>query len=109
VSDAQKRTRQTNRKQNRAQRKAQEIRRAESSVPAPLDLTVAVAQEEIVPVEVTAPAQASRRVSRNKTQAVTYVLPREVEYTYIESDLRRLIITAGALLVLMIVLLFLLD
>lgn len=109
MSDAQKRTRQTNRKQNRAQRKAQEVRRAESSVPAPLDLTVAVAQEEIIPTETTAPVQASRRVSRNKTQAMTYVLPREVEYKYIESDLRRLIITAGAMLILMFILLFVLD
>lgn len=109
MSDGQKRTRQTTRKQNRAQRKAQEVRRAESSVPAPLDLTVAMEQEEIVPAETTASAQASRRVSRNKTQAVTYVLPRDVEYAYIRSDLRRLIITAGALLVLMFVLLFILD
>ena len=109
MSDGQKRTRQTTRKQNREQRKAQEVRRAESSVPAPLDLTVAMEQEEIVPAETTASAQASRRVSRNKTQAVTYVLPRDVEYAYIRSDLRRLIITAGALLVLMFVLLFILD
>ena len=109
MSDGQKRIRQTNRKQNRAQRKAQEVRRAESSVPAPLDLTVALEQEEIVPAETTASVQASRRVSRNKTQAVTYVLPRDVEYAYIRSDLRRLIITAVALLILMFALLFILD
>ena len=109
MSDGQKRIRQTNRKQNRAQRKAQEVRRAESSVPAPLDLTVALEQEEIVPAETTASVQASRRVSRNKAQAVTYVLPRDVEYAYIRSDLRRLIITAVALLILMFALLFILD
>jgi hypothetical protein len=48
-------------------------------------------------------------VNRPKTQAVTYVLPRDVEYAYIRSDLRRLILTAGALLILMFVLLFVLD
>lgn len=106
MSDRQKRT---NRKQNRAQRKAQEVRLAESSAPAPLDLTVALEQDELVPTGATAPVQASRRVNRSKTQAVTYVLPRNVEYAYIRSDLRRLIITAGALLVLMFVLLFVLD
>ncbi len=109
MSDRQKRTKQTARKQNRAQRKAQEVRLAESSAPAPLDLTVALEQEELVPAAATAPVQASRRINRNKSQAVTYVLPRETEYAYIRSDLRRLIITAGALLVLMFVLLFVLD
>ena len=107
MSDRQKRT--TNRKQNRAQRKAQEVRLAESSAPAPIDLTVALEQEELVPSGATTPVQASRRVNRSKTQAVTYVLPRNVEYAYIRSDLRRLILTAGALLVLMFVLLFILD
>jgi hypothetical protein len=109
VSDRQKRTKQTARKQNRAQRKAQEVRLAESSAPAPLDLTVALEQDELVPAPATAPAQASRRINRNKSQTATYVLPRAVEYAYIRSDLRRLIITAGALLVLMFVLLFALD
>jgi hypothetical protein len=109
VSDRQKRIRQTNRKPNRAQRKAQEVRMAESSAPAPVDLTVALDQDEIVPAAATAPAQANRRVNRPKTQAVTYVLPRDVEYAYIRSDLRRLILTAGALLILMFVLLFVLD
>ncbi len=80
---------------------------AESSAPAPVDLTVALDQDEIVPA--TATAQANRRVNRPKTQAVTYVLPRDVEYAYIRSDLRRLILTAGALLILMFVLLFVLD
>lgn len=109
MSDRPKRTRQTNRKPNRAQRKAQEVRFAESSAPAPVDLPVALEQDEIVPVAATAPVQASRRANRGKTQAVTYVLPREVEYAYISSDLRRLILTAAALLVLMFVLLFVLD
>ncbi len=54
--------------------------------------------------------QAGRRVNRRQTaQAVTYVLPRETEYGYIRSDLRRLILTAGGLLVLMFALLFVLD
>ncbi|HET9659392.1 MAG TPA: hypothetical protein VFP05_03615 [Thermomicrobiales bacterium] len=109
MSDRPRRTRQTNRKPNRAQRKAQEVRLAESSSPAPVDLTVALEQDEIVPAATTAPAQASRRVNRGKSQAATYVLPRDVEYAYIRSDLRRLILTAAALLVLMFVLLFVLD
>ncbi len=109
MSDRQKRTKQTARKQNRAQRKAQEVRMAESSAPAPLDLTVTLDQDEIVPAATTAPVQASRRVARTKAQAVTYILPRDVEYAYIRSDLRRLILTAGALLVLMFVLLFVLE
>ena len=110
MSERPRKTRSTNRKPNRSQRKAQEIRQAESSVPAPVDLTVALDQESLVSAESTAPVQASRRVNRRvATQPVTYVLPREVEYGYIRADLRRLILTAGALLVFMFVLLFVLD
>jgi len=105
-----KRTKQPNaRKVNRSQRKAQEVRLAESSAPAPLDLTVTLDQDELVNLEATAPVQASRRVNRQKSQPVQYVLPREVEYGYIRSDLRRLILMAGGLLVFMFALLFILD
>lgn len=110
MSDRQKRSKQQNvRKVNRSQKKAQEVRLAESSAPAPLDLTVALEQEELVPAAATAPVQASRRVNRQKAAPVQYVLPRDVEYAYIRSDLRRLILTAGGLLALMFLLLFILD
>jgi hypothetical protein len=109
VSDTQRRGKSTNRKPNRSQRKAQEVRLAETNAPSPIDLTVALDQEELVPVGATAPVIASRRVNRRQAQPITYVLPREVEYAYIRSDLRRLILTAGALLIFMFVLLFVLD
>lgn len=100
----------SNRQPNRAQRKAQQVRQAESNAPAPIDMTVALEQDQLVEAPATAPVQASRRVSRRQaSQPVSYVLPRSVEYAYIRSDLRRLIITAGALLALMFVLLFVLD
>ena len=100
----------SNRQPNRAQRKAQQVRQAESNAPAPIDMTVALEQDQLVEAPATEPVQASRRVSRRQaSQPVSYVLPRSVEYAYIRSDLRRLIITAGALLALMFVLLFVLD
>jgi hypothetical protein len=110
VSDRQKTSsKKQTRRPNRAQRRAQEVRLAESSVPAPIDMTVALDQEELARTADTAPAVAKSRANRRQAQAVTYVLPRDVEYGYIRSDLRRLIITASALLIVMFVLLFLLD
>lgn len=108
MSDRSKPSKKAKSPPNRSQRKAQQVRSAESSAPAPLDMEIALEQEALVEVQATAPVQASRRTSRRKaTQPVTYVLPRAVEYGYIRADLRRLILTAGALLVLMFVLLFL--
>jgi hypothetical protein len=109
VSDRSK-SKKTTRQPNRAQRKAQQVRLAETNAPAPLDMAVAMDQESLVEAPATAPVQASRRANRRQAaQTVSYVLPRDVEYAYIRSDLRRLIITAGALLILMFVLLFILD
>lgn len=108
MTDRQKTKRQT-RKTNRAQRKAQEVRLAESSVPAPVDFDVAMQQESLVDTTETAPVIAKNRVSRKQSQQPQYVLPREVEYGYIHADLRRLIITAGILLAIMFALLFILD
>lgn len=109
MSDRSK-SKRTNRQPNRAQRKAQQVRLAETNAPAPIDMSVALDQENLVEAPATAPAQASRRVNRRQSaQSASYVLPREVEYAYIRSDLRRLIITAGALLVVMFALLFILD
>ena len=110
MSDRTKNTRKSNRQPNRAQRKAQQVRQAESSAPAPLDMAVALDQEALVESPATTPVQARRRVARRPaSQAVTYVLPREVEYAYIRADLRRLIVTAAGLLALMFALLFILD
>lgn len=110
MSDRSKPTRKSPRQPNRAQRKAQQVRLAESSAPAPIDMAVVLDQESIVEAQATSPIQASRRANRRQaTQLVTYVLPRNVEYGYIRADLRRLIVTAGALLALMFVLLFVLD
>lgn len=109
MSDRSK-SKKSNRQPNRAQRRAQQVRLAETNAPAPLDMAVAMEQEELVEAAATAPVQASRRAGRRQaTQLVSYVLPRDVEYAYIRSDLRRLFITAGALLVLMFALLFILD
>jgi hypothetical protein len=48
-------------------------------------------------------------VSRRRPIARVKVLSRAEEYAYIRADMRRLIITASALLVVMIVLLFILE
>jgi len=114
VSDRPRRAKQTTRKPNRAQRKAQQVRQAETNAPAPVAIETAPEWVEPVapaPVVAAAPARSdrARRAMRQKSQAVTYTIPRDVEYAYIRSDLRRLILTAGAMLVLMLVLLFLLD
>lgn len=110
MSDRSKSTKRQNRQLNKSQRKAQQVRLAETNAPAPIDMTVAMEQEELLDAPVSAPAVAGRRASRRQpTQLVSYVLPRDVEYAYIRSDLRRLILTAGVLLALMFALLFILD
>lgn len=83
---------------------------AETNAPAPLDMAVAMEQEQLVEVTASTPVQASRRASRRPAaQQINYVLPRDLEYTYIRADLRRLILTAAVLLAFMFVLLFILD
>ena len=110
MTDRPKSSKKPPRQPNRAQRKAQQVRMAETNAPAPLDMAVVLDQEALVEAPATAPVQASRRTNRRQTtQQVSYVLPRDVEYDYIRADLRRLIITAAALLALMLVLLFFLD
>jgi hypothetical protein len=110
VSDRPKSSKKSPRQPNRAQRRAQQVRIAETNAPAPLDMAVVLDQEALVEAPATAPILASRRPNRRQAaQQVSYVLPREVEYAYIRADLRRLIITAGALLALMLLLLFLVD
>ncbi|MCA9860143.1 MAG: hypothetical protein KC438_10490 [Thermomicrobiales bacterium] len=97
------------RKVNRSQRKAREVRLAESQAPAPIDMAVAIDQPELVDLADTSPVQASRRTRPRAVQQIQYVLPRQVEYAYIRSDIRRLVFTAAALFILMFALLFVLD
>ncbi len=110
MSERPKSGRRSNRAPNRAQRKAQQVRLAETNAPAPIDMKVALEQDSISEVEESIPVRTNRRPGRRPiSQPVSYVLPREVEYAYISADLRRLILTAIALLALMFVLLFILD
>ena len=62
--------------------------------------------EEGVPV--TARARDTPR-GRGRVVARPVAISREEEYAYIRADLNRLLVTAGALLVLMIALLFLIE
>ncbi len=109
MSDRQRRAKAANKKPNRAQRKAQEVRLAETNAPPAVDAPVAVEEAPVARPVAAAPDRPGRRVSRPKTAPATYTISRETEYAYIHSDLRRLILTAGAMLILMFVLLFLLD
>lgn len=106
MSDKQRASKRTNRRPNRAQRRAMAVRQAESSVPAPLDMSVALSEEALAPADESAPAVARTRTARRQAQAPAYVLPRATEYAYIHADLRRLLITAAILLALMFGLLF---
>jgi hypothetical protein len=53
------------------------------------------------------PTRVPRRARPNVASVVA--LPREIEFAYIRSDMRRLLIIAGALLALMLVILFLVE
>jgi len=59
--------------------------------------------------EVGVPPSSAAAGTRRRPVARPQLLTRAQEYAYIRGDMRRLIIIAGALLVLMIVLLFFLD
>jgi hypothetical protein len=63
---------------------------------------------EDVPAHPNRPTTA-RRAERQRRPTARPALTKEQEYDYIRSDLRRLIVTAGPLLLLMIGLLFVLD
>jgi hypothetical protein len=92
------------RKINRAQKKAMEVRSAES-----------VVSDQIVeaPVQLAAEAPTRRptRARRRSGQAAAKpaLLSRAQEYAYIRSDFRRLLITGGSLLAVMLVLLVIID
>lgn len=113
MTDRSRKSRPANRKPNRAQRRAQEVRLAETNAPAPSELIVVTEEvEESIEIPTTPTASTARSRRRNyrpKTQPVAYTIPRQVEYAYIHSDLKRLLLTAAVLLVAMFALLFLLD
>jgi hypothetical protein len=93
------------RKVNRAQQKAMEVRAAET-----------VASEQVVeaPVHLAAesskrsPARARRR-SGQVAPSKPVLLTRAQEYAFIRSDFRRLLITGGSLLAVMLVLLVVIE
>jgi hypothetical protein len=60
-------------------------------------------------VVVTAGGRTAASMPRRKPVQKTFVISRALEYSYIRADLRRLIITASGLFVLMIIMLFMLD
>lgn len=95
-------------KLNRAQLRAMEVRAAETRTP---DVEP-VAVSEYVDVGGAAPADSLPRraaTAGRRVIARPMVLTKEQEYRFIRSDLRRLGITAVALFVLMIVLLFIVE
>jgi hypothetical protein len=76
---------------NRSQMRAMEVRRAESASAA------------------AAPNVTAARAARSRPVARGVALSREAEMRYQRKDLRRLLYTAGVLLVLMLALLFIVD
>lgn len=82
---------------NRAQIQAMEARAAATAAQPTLP-------RDPVPGAKRAPARAGRRTVNR-----VYSISRDLEYRYIRSDMRRLLLVAGGLLVLMLVLLFILD
>ena len=75
-----------------------------------VDLDVAMDETPIAVVPSPPPARGALPARRRpRPAAPTYGISREMEYRYIEEDMRRLLIIAGILLALMILLLFLVD
>lgn len=99
---AQRRTESAERRVNRAQVRAMEAR-AVSTTPDAYVRPAAV--EDAVVVS----GGGSAAITRRRPIARPKVLSRTDEYAYIKADMRRLIITASILFVVMIVLLFILD
>jgi hypothetical protein len=85
-------TRRSTARPNRAQLRAAEIRAAESG---------AIVTGGVAPAAVA--------TGRSRPMVRSFVLSRDAEMNYVRKDLKRLIITAGILFVLMIALLIILD
>ena len=95
------------RRPNRSELRAAESRAA-ATVAAPPATPSDVAEADLGG-PVAGRASAARRLGRPRAVARPIVLSREQEYAFIRADLRRLLITAAGLFLLMIVLLFLID
>ncbi len=91
-------------KMNRSQLRAMEVRAAETVISHPTSVDAAAAA-----MHTGAAAAGSTAGSRKRLVTRTTVLTRERELAYIRADLHRMIITAGALLLFMIVLLFIVE
>ena len=95
------------RRLNRAQQRAMAVRAAETNVrPEPVVDDVVEVEESPSPTTRLRSARASRRRGSRPVPQKTITLTKEQEYAFIRSDLRRMILTAGSLLGLMVVLLF---
>ena len=107
MTDRQRPTkRTTTRKPNRAQQKAAEVRASETRADVQQAIATGTLQTEQAPA--TARIRARQRKSQQPVQRVAH-LSRPQEYAYIRSDFRRLLITASALLVLLLVVLFVVE
>jgi hypothetical protein len=98
---------QTEGKTNRAQLQAMEIREAETRA----GTAEVITNPDVSDGFVAGAIAASRRPMATAKRAIArpIVLTKEQEYRFIRADLRRLATTAGALFVVMIVLLFVVD
>ena len=97
---------------NRAQQRAMEVRAAETRVvPAPPPTAAEPDAVEVGSVTRRPVTTARGRTAGTRIRAVArpITLTREQEYRFIRGDMRRLLMTASALVVLMIVLLFLIE
>ena len=94
-----------NRKINRAQKKAMEVRSAESVVS---DQIVEAPAHLAVEAPTRRPVRARRRTGQ-AAAAKPALLTRAQEYAYIRSDFRRLLITGSSLLAVLLLLLFIIE
>lgn len=95
---------------NRAQQRAMEVRAAETRIAAPIAPTeVEVASVEGLPRRSVAAPRGRTTGARVRAVARPIALTRQEEYRFIRNDMRRMIVTASGLIVLMIALLFLFE
>jgi hypothetical protein len=97
-----KRGAKTPNKMNRSQQRAMSVRAAETVIPPSPQRDAAGVQARSAPA-------AAVPVGRRRAMARPTVLTREVEYAFIRADLRRMLITAGSLLAVMLILLFFVE
>lgn len=86
-----------------------EIRAAATGFAQPVPTAEPEATAPAYTPRVSAPQSRGAVKPRARAAARTVVMSREQEYSFIHADLRRLLLTAGALLLLMLVLLFIIE